>query len=592
MRLAFAALSGLGCFGFMLLFFSLSPPQTFVYIPCPVVSPDPLPLPPRDIFYEYVQLHQQAVQMKRVLLVQLPPTGGLCNRFQTLVSGLALALVTGRALAWDWDHAEPVQANPRERIGQSAFHALFEPLPFEHRPSVILGSVEPKQEELDLAKSQDHVPVVVVVNRYDFWGAPLWEKHPWLPPPDALFRFLFTPRGDPWPLVDCGTLVQRRSQWDRATAPLEKYLQCATQEPLVILDDSEPSMSGYCRNGTAECDLQTIHRMIQLANSCPRAVLTRTSTFGACISSLIGQLRAPNVKWVDDKGNCLAPVHYLPLVEAGTLDHEPRQVLGSMKPQVVVLVLSRRTGYDRRQAIRETWARKHHGVSVFFVLADRDCHWPRSQDLDCAPLPDQRATILEATRHRQRLKDTKQRVHQEQTRYQDLVLVECLEVYRQLPCKLKQAYRWALEQFPVARWFVKADDDSIVRIDRLTRYLLELNPSQSLAMAGCVYDDRSVWRGGKWEELDFPRPVYPPFALGSCGHAVTRELAQAVVELDGHEYQGEDTSMGIWINETGKDVTLINARSIFSNSGNCRDEGALVIGHDISAEQMRSCRVD
>lgn len=354
-----------------------------------------------------------------------------------------------------------------------------------------------------------------------------------------------------------------------------------------MLDDSDPSTSGYCRNGTAECDLQTIHRMIQLANSCPRAVLTHTSTFGACIASLIGTLRAPEVRWVDASGRCLYPIHYMPLVEAGTLDHEPRQILASMKSSAVILVLSRRTGYDRRRVIRETWARGH---SVFFVVADRDCYWPKQQDLDCAPVPNQRPTIAEAAQHRRRIKETRERLAEEQQTHGDLVLTECVEVYRQLPCKMKQAYRWALEQFPGARWIVKVDDDSWVRIDRLRDYLLSFRIDNPLTMIGCVYDDRSVWRGGKWEEQDYPDDVYPPFALGSCGHVVTSDLARLVVDMDGHEYQGEDTSMGIWINESGKDVALINNRAAFVNVGGCNNRDALVVGHDVSIEQMRACR--
>ncbi len=199
----------------LIMFHSLPPPPT-VSLSCPesVASP-------RDVLSEYAQVHQSAVTLPRVLWVRLPPGGGLCNRFQTLVSGLAFALVTRRALVWQWDHMNPIQANPQERIGQTAFHELFKPLPFDHNPPQFLQQHEARPLDV-FADTQNHVRVLSV-DRYDFWGAALWEKHPWLPSPDALFKYLFTPLGEPLPLVECDTLIQRRAQWDRPTAPMTSF---------------------------------------------------------------------------------------------------------------------------------------------------------------------------------------------------------------------------------------------------------------------------------------------------------------------------------------------------------------------------------
>eukprot|EP01047_Picozoa_sp_COSAG01_P140634 COSAG01_NODE_71573_length_255_cov_1.000000_1_plen_60_part_10 len=55
----------------------------------------------------------------------------------------------------------------------------------------------------------------------------------------------------------------------------------------------------------------------------------------------------------------------------------------------------------------------------------------------------------------------------------------------------------------------------------------------------------------------YKKHTYPPFPRGGA-HAVTRALAKYVVDNDKSlvEYQGEDTSMGIWMDEAPFEATL------------------------------------
>jgi hypothetical protein len=57
-------------------------------------------------------------------------------------------------------------------------------------------------------------------------------------------------------------------------------------------------------------------------------------------------------------------------------------------------------------------------------------------------------------------------------------------------------------------------------------------------------------------------------------------------------YQGEDVSIGIWLDQAPPEklepVTWIHSK-YFSNDGQCLKHAWLIMGHEISAEQMRAC---
>jgi hypothetical protein len=56
------------------------------------------------------------------------------------------------------------------------------------------------------------------------------------------------------------------------------------------------------------------------------------------------------------------------------------------------------------------------------------------------------------------------------------------------------------------------------------------------------------------------------------------------------EYQGDDTSLDIWLNESpiNKSITWHNSRA-FVKEGKCDDPMSLVIGHMIAPAKMRNC---
>jgi hypothetical protein len=265
--------------------------------------------------------------------------------------------------------------------------------------------------------------------------------------------------------------------------------------------------------------------------------------------------------------------------------------------RTIVFVLSARENFERRAVIRQTWGRDH---AVYFVTGGQ----PASEQL-----MEKQMTAVNQNRSKKMSKNNnstdiidsrsmsiQDSLVQEQATHQDIIDAIHPESYRSLPHKLKFAYQWILSRWPLVQWLVKVDDDTVVRIDTLQKVVLDnLNSAQPI-VAGRIVVNAPVHKGGKWAELIYPHTTYPYWPQGSCGHVVSRPVAEYVSQKAAAQqlilYQGEDTSLGIWLDDasTKKELHVTWVRShYFTNSGECHDRQWLIIGHQISAAQMKAC---
>jgi hypothetical protein len=84
----------------------------------------------------------------------------------------------------------------------------------------------------------------------------------------------------------------------------------------------------------------------------------------------------------------------------------------------------------------------------------------------------------------------------------------------------------------------------------------------------------------------FTSPFWPK---GSHGHVVSRPVAEYVVGMTNFTYyQGEDTSLGIWLSQSPLHITWISSL-YFQNHGRCEEDEWIVVGHQVGAEHMREC---
>ena len=191
---------------------------------------------------------------------------------------------------------------------------------------------------------------IIHIKRYDWWAAPLlanpfYQQYIFKNISSAqgfsiLFNFLFQPNQNY--SVDsrqCDWMIQYRTVWDRATAPLSQFEQCAvnhgmsSEDTAFLVTDSGSATPTYahieklktgCRTGL-ECDRDMINTMHSMSK-CKHAVLTDTSTFGACIAGL-GQIQ--DTYYVKADGGCHKKDTVDP-IDAGVLDTQQKQVTNSL----------------------------------------------------------------------------------------------------------------------------------------------------------------------------------------------------------------------------------------------------------------------
>jgi beta-1,3-N-acetylgalactosaminyltransferase 2 len=72
-----------------------------------------------------------------------------------------------------------------------------------------------------------------------------------------------------------------------------------------------------------------------------------------------------------------------------------------------------------------------------------------------------------------KVKEEQKALTREEAEHPDLILVDMIDAYRNLPRKLKESYRWALANTGAA-WFMKADDDQYIRVGKTTDYFRQL----------------------------------------------------------------------------------------------------------------------
>ena len=259
---------------------------------------------------------------------------------------------------------------------------------------------------------------------------------------------------------------------------------------------------------------------------------------------------------------------------------------------LAIVVLSARQNFERREAIRQSWA-KGFG-NVYFIVSAEACHVPfmyRANTLECNADHDRLILEDDLSAHKRAMESESEMLMREWQTHDDVVIVNGVEVYRNLPDKLKQAFRWASGNTK-ADWILKVDDDCFVHISKIIAIMRDskLDTNSAPVVFGMIARDFAVLRAGKWAETDYHRDTYPPFPLGSAGYMVSRKIVNIISNLALPNYQGEDVSLGVWLDETvGQDELLWVSSSNFADHGNCWDERAAVIGHGFSGEDMLEC---
>ena len=128
------------------------------------------------------------------------------------------------------------------------------------------------------------------------------------------------------------------------------------------------------------------------------------------------------------------------LDEPTTTRYPPRPHPHSDK--MVVLVMTRRSGTNTRDVIRETWAKGHD--NVYFVIG-KSCHIPAKHRKQWTCIAKDTPSPSEQASWEKEENQTETALAAEQSKHDDLLRVDEIDVYRHLPHKLKAAYQLALK---------------------------------------------------------------------------------------------------------------------------------------------------
>ena len=228
------------------------------------------------------------------------------------------------------------------------------------------------------------------------------------------------------------------------------------------------------------------------------------------------------------------------------------------------------------------------------------------------------------------------KLRNEQHIYGDILIMDGPEVYSNLPKKLKAAYTFVDRYLPKSiRYIAKVDDDVFVRLNKFQNYIdvtfennnnnnnndpLQQQPPPPPIVAGDIRSGLRAATGGKWKEVSqFKQSgFYPTFPIGSAGYLVSRPIAEYISQYQDSlfDYQGEDASLGIWVNTMNKNRGNTNGGSGAKNvhqqqqqqqriqytkidgmkrtyveEGYCKDQSVLVAGHDFNDTLLKKCQL-
>ncbi|CAN6317181.1 unnamed protein product [Urochloa humidicola] len=170
----------------------------------------------------------------------------------------------------------------------------------------------------------------------------------------------------------------------------------------------------------------------------------------------------------------------------------------------------------------------------------------------------------------------------------DIVIVPFVDSYDLVVLKTIAICDYAARVVP-AKYVMKCDDDTFVRLDSLMAEIKKISNSKSLYLGNMNYYHRPL-QDGKWAVSyeEWPQEEYPPYADGA-GYIVSSDIANFVAfEMEKGRlnlFKMEDVSMGMWVgrfNSSGNAVAYVHCPR-FCQSG-CVDD--YLTAHYQSPAQM------
>ena len=245
--------------------------------------------------------------------------------------------------------------------------------------------------------------------------------------------------------------------------------------------------------------------------------------------------------------------------------------LAKKSNELITIILSKRDAFNERQVIRETWANGHK--NIYFIVG-KPCMVPNPKSWTC----DGKMGNIEYQKKQHKITE---KIKKEK----NIIILDMVDVYRNLGEKLKLAYQWVYRKYG-KKYVLKVDLDTFVRVSSVENIIKDRDKKYECIVGGI--QQGSVNRKGKWAENKYKKDTYPPFPSGA-GHIISPDLLEYINTHDFIVYQGEDTSLGIFFDESDIKVDFSVSKHITTHSGDCFNKNKFIIGHNINPSKMRQC---
>ncbi|XP_059445984.1 hydroxyproline O-galactosyltransferase GALT4-like [Corylus avellana] len=141
----------------------------------------------------------------------------------------------------------------------------------------------------------------------------------------------------------------------------------------------------------------------------------------------------------------------------------------------------------------------------------------------------------------------------------DIVIVPYLDNYDLVVVKTVAICEYGVRTV-AAKYIMKCDDDTFVRVDAVIKEARKVDEDRSLYIGNINYHHKPL-RHGKWAVTyeEWPEEDYPPYANGP-GYIVSSDIAQFIIsEFEKHKlrlFKMEDVSMGMWVEQFNSSRTV------------------------------------
>ncbi|KAJ6808823.1 hydroxyproline O-galactosyltransferase GALT6-like [Iris pallida] len=169
----------------------------------------------------------------------------------------------------------------------------------------------------------------------------------------------------------------------------------------------------------------------------------------------------------------------------------------------------------------------------------------------------------------------------------DIVIVPYMDSYDLVVMKTVAICEYGLRTVS-AKYIMKCDDDTFVRIDSVMKEVSKVPSDRSLYVGNMNYYHKPL-RNGKWAVTyeEWPEEDYPPYANGP-GYVVSSDIAHFVVsEFEKHSlrlFKMEDVSMGMWVEQFNSTKPVEYVHSVRFCQFGCIDD--YLTAHYQSPRQM------